>query len=72
MDTLTVATQKASINVSKYQLKATLAEKSLTLNDGRLETEGSPATVTEGGDVLAALSDGSQTLQRAGDLPAED
>lgn len=44
----------------------------LTLDDGRLEAEGSPATVTEGGDVLAALSDRSQTLQRAGDLPAEN
>lgn len=44
----------------------------LTLNDSRLETEGSPATVTEGGDVLAALSDRSQTLQRASNLPAKD
>jgi hypothetical protein len=47
-------------------------EGSLTFNDGRLETEGSPATVTEGGDVSATLSNRSQTLQRAGDLPTQD
>jgi hypothetical protein len=49
-----------------------LEEDILTFNDGRLETEGGPATVTEGGDVLTTLSDRSQTLQRAGDLPAQD
>jgi hypothetical protein len=49
-----------------------LEEDILTFNDGRLETEGGPATVTEGGDVLTTLSDKSQTLQRAGDLPAQD
>ena len=67
-----MATQKASVNVDQYQMGATLVEGMLTLNDGRLETEGSPATVAVGGDVLATLNDRSQTLLRASNLPAED
>lgn len=70
MDTLAVATQKASKkHVSAARM---LTNELLTLNDSGLETKCSPMTVAEGRDVLTTLVNRGKALLGAGDLPAQD